>query len=85
MVEIERREFLEGAYLRVSFLLFRKKMPLQDSTNTQTRSNNSEIEVSKKEEEVKMTGEFLILVQFWTTTPSVGRNRPTDGWCRWKC
>ena len=56
MVEIERREFLEGAYLRVSFLLFRKKMPLQDSTNTQTRSNNSEIEVSKKEEEVKMTG-----------------------------
>ena len=38
MVEIERREFLEGAYLRVSFLLFRKKMPLQDSTNTQTRS-----------------------------------------------
>ena len=56
MVEIERREFLEGAYLRVSFLLFRKKMPLQDGTNTQTRSNNSEIEVSKKEEEVKMTG-----------------------------
>ena len=38
MVEIERREFLEGAYLRVSFLLFRNKMPLHDSTNTQTRS-----------------------------------------------
>ena len=27
----------EGAYLRVSFLLFRKKMPLRDSTNTRTR------------------------------------------------
>ena len=43
MVEIERREFLEGAYLRVSFLLFRKKMPLQDSTNKQTRSPRRDV------------------------------------------
>ena len=33
MVEIERREFLEGAYLRVSFLLFRKKMPFEENSN----------------------------------------------------
>ena len=43
MVEIERREFLEGAHLRVSFLLFRKKMPLQDSTNKQTRSPRRDV------------------------------------------
>ena len=43
MVEIERREFLEGAYLRVSFLLFRNKMPLQDSTNTQTRNPGRDV------------------------------------------
>ena len=43
MVEIERLEFLEGAYLRVSFLLFRKKMPLQDSTNKQTRSPRRDV------------------------------------------
>ena len=43
MVEIERREFLEGAYLRVSFLLFRNKMPLQDSTNTQTRGPRRDV------------------------------------------
>ena len=43
MSEIERREFLEGAYLRVSFLLFRNKMPLQDSTNKQTRSPRRDV------------------------------------------
>ena len=43
MVEIKRREFLEGAYLRVSFLLFRNKMPLQDSTNKQTRSPRRDV------------------------------------------
>jgi len=43
VVEIERREFLQGAYLRVSFLLFRKKMPLQDSTNKQTRSPRRDV------------------------------------------
>ena len=43
MVEIERREFLEGAYLLVSFLLFRNKMPLQDSTNTQTRGPRRDV------------------------------------------
>ncbi len=33
----------EGAYLRVSFLLFRKKMPLRDSTNTRTRGPRRDV------------------------------------------
>ena len=33
----------EGAYLRVSFLLFRKKMPLRDSTNTRMRGPRRDV------------------------------------------
>ena len=66
----------EGAYLRVSFLLFRKKMPLRDSTNTRTRGPRRDVK------DVVGSQAGGAAIQFYCTLVSHGNVRPVrKAWC----